>query len=316
MAVASAKNDPRLTASVDGKGGGKTSMDWYQHNRGIRTVVIFGDMAGDQLRHTERILYDADAYQAAQGYEYLKELIELRSPQRRAIWVDFGCLAGMLVQFKAAEFCELGSTLLASIDKIKIAAAISSLALNLDAVDFIGVELSPYFRDVAAMVARQPIRQFASYADVPLPAKPRVFYSHFVGGYAFNSAAAMAAWLKPAEAFLISESFSIGGGDIETSVLGKRATHFDFTTLFDSLTAAGFQVAPYHFRRVDLRGIPAIQVHIVAGKSSVTMPHRIVAAAGFNASTLANIPTREEVMDHFRRAVTQEVEPPGASGFR
>ncbi|MBM3513183.1 MAG: hypothetical protein FJX59_05645 [Alphaproteobacteria bacterium] len=291
-------------------------MNWYQLQGDSRTILLFGEGVPGQIRHTERVLYDAEAYEAAQGYQYLKELIHLRGDTKKRLWVEFLCIADLLSQLKSAEFCELGSTMFASIEKIAVAEAMCSFGLKIDLVEFVGIEPSEYFRQVAALAARYPIRQYETFEAVPSPRHPRVVYSHFVGNYAFASAEEYVAWLRPSEAIIVAESFSIDGGDVETSVLGKRSTLFDHTTFMSALFAAGFRLSPYQYRKVDLRGIPAIQVFVMACRDSVRIPNYVVEGCGLDPKVLEPATSTAVLAERFRSATAKVVEKPGGSGFR
>jgi hypothetical protein len=292
------------------------SLDWYQRPTSNRTVTIFGESENGVVKHVERILYDHEAYEAAQGYVYLSELATYYSDRKKVVWAEFPCLCAFLAQIGRAEFCELGSTVFSSIEKLQGAENALKLGMIQEQVDFIGIELSRYFREIAALIRRPPIRQFATFGDVPKPAQPRVTYSHFVGNYAFASTMEYLKWLGESSAAVIAETFSLTGQDMEISGLGKHVLLFGFTEFCDGLREFGFVVLPYHFRRVNLWGSDGVQVYMLLHKAGVVGPQEMLRNLGFDVSLFYPEPTRDVIFKRFGQAAGANAEAPGGSGFR
>lgn len=244
-------------------------------------VVVWGDAfpSGDRPQ-VRRVLAGADAHECMYTWVYLNELVTVRemvdaaalkqyqppisAEQLRERFQALKCAtedpqnqisselpdvflptAAFLVASGAdkAEFCELGSTFFASIDKLDLCARILGTPLDRSRLLFSGIEYSPFLkRSSTYLHPNDRIRLVTEPAEWQRSREYAFHVSRFVGSYAFRSTAEFAAEIIRCDAFHIIDAFNLGDGDFHSWDLGLPITFMNLPLLVDQLADAGFDL--------------------------------------------------------------------------
>lgn len=142
-----------------------------------------------------------------------------------------------------AEFCELGSTFFASIEKLDLCGRILGTPLDRTKLLFSGIEYSPFLkRSSIYFHPHDPLRLVTEPAEWQR-SRDNVFHvARFVGSYAFRSTAGFAAEIARCDAFHIIDAFNLGEGDFHSWDLGLPITFMSLPLMVDQLADAGFDL--------------------------------------------------------------------------
>ncbi len=245
------------------------SPGWYGERRPrAHALCLLGSVSesAGERPHAHYAFFGKTAYDAFQTAYYLQDLFRLRRYDR-LVQPTFLLLhlAMKAVAATRVEFLELGSTLFAAYEKFanceRFLDSISAgtgdgsarsaghedRAVADGRVDFIGVELSDWLREVSRLVHPDvPIRLYPSHAHVPPSALPRFSFSLGVGNYAFETTAALARWLAQSRLAVLRERFTLGR-DFTWEILGKRFTCFSLPELAEAVARLGRKVSLLSF---------------------------------------------------------------------
>ena len=143
----------------------------------------------------------------------------------------------------ATEFCELGSTFFAALEKLALVAALAGRRGIPDPLDVVGIERSPFMRRATRLFfPDRPIR-FAEAADAWRKVRPYcVHTSRFVASYAMPDTEAWIRFLAPTDVFMATELMSWEGPAFEGWDLGLPVRFFDPHHLVDGLIADGWRL--------------------------------------------------------------------------
>lgn len=142
-----------------------------------------------------------------------------------------------------AEFCELGSTFFASIDKIDLCGRILGTPLDRAKLLFSGIEYSPFLkRSSIYFHPHDPIRLVTEPAEWQRSREHAFHVSRFVGSYAFRSTADFTSEIARCDAFHIIDAFNLGEGDFHSWDLGLPITFMNLPLMIDQLVDAGFDL--------------------------------------------------------------------------
>lgn len=220
-------------------------------------VSLLGAVSQD--KQTKPLLHYAmfgkRAYEGFQAGYYLQDLQRLRR-WRELVQAPFLLLylAIDAIAAERVEFIELGSTLYAAYEKFEncrnyLQKDHDGAASNVAAgkIQFIGIEMSEYFRGLAAMLhPGVSIRQYSSHLEVPPPQMPRVVFSLGVANYAFLDTAEFVDWIAQGRVTVVRERFTLDSDHV-TNAIGKRFTCFSLPEFRSALGRRGLQVSLLSF---------------------------------------------------------------------
>ncbi len=142
-----------------------------------------------------------------------------------------------------AEFCELGSTFFASIEKLDLCSRLLGATLDRANTLFSGIEYSPFLRRSSIYFHPHDMVRLSATPDEWQRTRENVFHvSRFVGSYAFRSTESFAAELSRSDAFHVIDVFNMGTSDFHSWDLGLPITFFNLPGLIDALTDWGFEL--------------------------------------------------------------------------
>jgi hypothetical protein len=244
-------------------------------------LLVWGDAfpSGDRPQ-VRRVLAGADAHECMYAWVYLNEQLavrEMADAARRQAYTPLCSLDELRVRFQAlksaatdpqsqisdelldtfmpaamfltaagadnAEFCELGSTFLASIEKLDLCSRILGTPLERAKVLFSGIEYSPFLRRSSTYFHPHDMVRLSITPDEWQRTRESVFHiSRFVGSYAFRSTESFASELSRSDAFHIIDVFNLETADFHSWDLGLPITFFNFPALIDTLMDSGFEL--------------------------------------------------------------------------
>ena len=141
------------------------------------------------------------------------------------------------------EFCELGSTMYASIDKLALAALALDLPLVSDNIRFTAVERSALMNRTAKLLHGDADLNIVTDLKQWRPTRPApLLLSRFVASYTFQRQRDLIEWLSPCEALTITDVFELKDPAFHTWDLGLPMTFFGLNEIIDELINAGWQV--------------------------------------------------------------------------
>lgn len=244
-------------------------------------LLIWGDVfpSGDRPQ-VRRVLAGADAHECMYAWVYLNEQVSLREfadlsrgqrfeparspdeirhrfaslkasandPQSQIGADLLDIFLPAVVFFAAAgedrsEFCELGSTFYASIEKLDLCGSILGSPLDRAKLLFSGIEYSPFLRRSSLFFHPQDhIRLVADSAEWERSREHVFHMSRFVGSYAFRSTEDFSAAVSKSDAFHVTDVFNLQPTDFHSWDLGLPITFMNLPQLVDRLNATGFEV--------------------------------------------------------------------------
>jgi hypothetical protein len=244
-------------------------------------LIVWGDAfpSGDRPQ-VRRALAGADAHECMYTWVYLNELVTVREMAEAAARQQYqpptsaGELRGRFETLRSsttdpqhqisselpdvflpaaaflaaagagnAEFCELGSTFFASIEKLDLCGRILGAPLDRSKLLFSGIEYSPFLkRSSMYFHPEDAIRLVTEPAEWQRSREYAFHVSRFVGSYAFRSTASFAAEVARCDAFHIIDAFNLGEDDFHSWDLGLPITFMNLPLLVDQLTEAGFEL--------------------------------------------------------------------------
>lgn len=234
-----------------------TDLDWYQDNPSSYTVFVFGEIFSDKRPLLQNLLLGKSAYEAYSLYWYLKEVTNIRGSDNLSSseWAGrfFALYAALnLFQGERCEFAEMGSTLFASIDKINaIHHAVQHKIENLQNVEFVGVEKSDFFADVAEVLhPNVKITHFDNWTGVHAPVGNRVGVSYQAASYAFDSTDDLVSWLTQFRFSIDCIFFSTQKITEHVTALGKRYTLFNLDEFLEKMKDRKYTVSHISTQKV------------------------------------------------------------------
>jgi hypothetical protein len=231
-----------------------------------QAVCLLGSVAQSaSIRpYVHNAYFGKQAYEAFHTFVYLEDILRFRR-FGRLIQPTFLIFYLVIETIKTdrVQFLELGSTLYAAFEKFVNAQnflADSALMkrrgsmrrrtetdLVSTKIDFLGVELSGWFRELSRMLhPTVPIELFSSLDEVPAGSIPRVAFSLGVGNYAFTSAEEFAAWVVQNRFTIVRERFTLSK-DFAWQIMGKRFTCFGLPEFARSVGARGHLISLLSF---------------------------------------------------------------------
>lgn len=225
-------------------------------------LLVWGDVfPGGGRPQVRRVLAGSDAHEAMYTWVYLSELLAVRDliaadvPGGETAMERFEALrarvpdpqnqiseelAGvflpvteMLIEAGGGEFVEIGSTMFASIEKVKLCSRL--LGRPLPDILYCGIEYSPFLRGAARSL--HPDDNLAMVAEPNEWRRTKdlaVHVSRFVGSYAFRSTERFAQELARCDAFHVIDVFDLHQ-EFHSWDLGLPITFFDVKKLAASL---------------------------------------------------------------------------------
>lgn len=244
-------------------------------------LLVWGDVFpnGDRPQ-VRRVLAGADAHECMYAWVYLNELLMARDMLRGAMnnaYEPFDRFDALKARFEglrnetsdpqsqasddlierflptaiflklagedATEFCELGSTLFASIEKIDLCGRIAGMPLERSALQFSGIEYSPFLRRASVSLHPDDRISLVPSSDEWRRSRPHVFQlSRFVGSYAFRGTAALVDQLGKCDAFHLTDVFNLEDQDFHSWDLGLPITFMSFAALVRGLADIDFDL--------------------------------------------------------------------------
>jgi hypothetical protein len=142
-----------------------------------------------------------------------------------------------------AEFCELGPTFFASIEKLDLCGQIIGSQLSRKELQFSGIEYSPFLRRASLQFHPNDQIQLVETTAQWRRSRPYAFHmSRFVGSYAFRATQDMIAEVNRYDAFHVTDVFNLAGSDFHSWDLGLPITFMNLPALVDGLSDAGFDL--------------------------------------------------------------------------
>jgi hypothetical protein len=142
-----------------------------------------------------------------------------------------------------AEFCELGSTFFASIEKLDLCGRIVGSPLDRSKLQFAGIEYSPFLRRASTSFhPNDQIRLVSSPKDWQRSRLYAFHLSRFVGSYAFRDTMEMVAQIAQCDAFHLTDVFNLDSRDFHSWDLGLPITFMNLPALIDGLIERGFDL--------------------------------------------------------------------------
>jgi hypothetical protein len=142
-----------------------------------------------------------------------------------------------------SEYCELGSTFFASIEKIDLCSRLIGRPIDRPAILFSGIEYSPFLRRSSTFFhPTDPIQLVTSAADWQRSRKTVFHVSRFVASYAFRTTSEFVSELTRSDAFHFIDVFNMGANDFHSWDLGLPITFMSLPQLIDELCEAGYDL--------------------------------------------------------------------------
>lgn len=244
-------------------------------------LVVWGDAfpSGDRPQ-VRRALAGADAHECMYTWVYLNELVTVREMADAAARQHYqlpGSAGEVRGRFEAlrssttdpqhqisselpdvflpaaaflsaagankAEYCELGSTFFASIEKLDLCGRILGTPLDRSQLLFSGIEYSAFLKRCS--VYFHPDDRIGLVTEPAEWQRSREYAFHvsrFVGSYAFRSTTDFATEIARCDAFHIIDAFTLGDGDFHSWDLGLPITFMNLPLLIDKLSDADFEL--------------------------------------------------------------------------
>lgn len=263
------------------------------------------------------------AYDQRMVYYYVQEHLQLREALSTGAWRIHRRYLGDLALTAAAlafaqrsgagdtHLVELGSSVLPSrAIKIELFARAFNLAIDINRMRFVGVERSELFRGLSsALAGRYRIEQFTSMEGLPECRDPSVFFTHFVGEYAFDTADRYAEALSRHGMSVIADVFEPipAPPPADGSGRGDRRA-LDFPEFVAGCRRRGLQVAlldcyPDFAPRRNAPAVRAKLLVLAPGRSGPTMPQLRAELSGARAGDfLASAREGSDIEAAFRAA--------------
>jgi hypothetical protein len=244
-------------------------------------LLVWGDVFPDGDRpQVRRVLAGADAHECMYSWVYQNELLTANDlvqvaakqsydepKQVGAIRARFDALragitdpqyqiSGDLIErfipatvflvaagSENAEFCELGSTFFASIEKLDLCSRIVGSPLDRGKLQFSGIEYSPFLKRASLHAHPNDNIRLVTTPEEWARARPYAFHlSRFVGSYAFRSTQEMVDQIVRCDAFHVTDAFNLEPTDFHSWDLGLPITFMNLPALLDGLAGSGFDL--------------------------------------------------------------------------
>ncbi len=221
----------------------KTGSDWYQCVPDSYTTLLFGEVALNKKPALKDIFFGKEAYEAYAVYAYLKQLIQIKSSgcdtEANKYFIPLYWAIKTLQKEEKCTLVELGSTLFSSIDRLMAADQLVGGNLKFKDVDFIGVELSDFFANVADMLhsdSRINISHYSKIEEIPITALNNcVTLSYQASSYMFSRTKDLVEFLSKSKFGVNHIWFSTSNKTETVSAFGKRLTLFSLEEFISGL---------------------------------------------------------------------------------
>jgi hypothetical protein len=200
--------------------------------------------------------WGADAYERYEIPRYLDELKRIQQTDYVCWTPGFEYLAIAVELLRPSShvvFEELGSTLFASIDKLEKLKRRFGLAVDLTAIDFVGIEIMPMMTWLAERLHHgYRVEHFPSLPE-RRPAAGRAIVSrcYQASSYALRTADELAHWIASSRFSVQGVFFARGNGDWTTTLLGNTVTLFDLDAFCRAMDSRGVTLLPLTRGRLD-----------------------------------------------------------------
>lgn len=214
--------------------------EWFKCIPESATTLIFGEVFENRGPITTQVLFGQRAYEAFQVFVYLEQLLEVRNRPSYICWTpSFHMLYCGAVAVSAKRVVEIGSTLFATVDKLK--KLDRKFLPKLRNIEYVGIEVSDFFCQVAmALHPNDRISHFRSINDVP--GGNSVSRNYQSSSYAFETTENMVEAMTKSEFGLHGIWFSTSDETEIRYVLGKRLTLFSIRDTVRLLIERGYKV--------------------------------------------------------------------------